>query len=271
MNRNHWLLASILWSISIGYGQAPAAPQASAPASPPGSLQKPAPNVVFQSDLLDVTFTYPASLVAQTLPSLKEQHDAIAQNERPNATPEARKTDACTDKALLALRADDPHHLPAFATNNGAKPGAPPATPPHAITARILISRIGVECMPESYRSQLDNVAAAMSAALSQDRDLHPIDQPIWYEINQARMHFAAADSGTANSAAGSAKTPPSRWVGSAAVVWNENLISIVIESNDLAFFNEMLHSKIALGKATAVPLFPAEIGGQGKPLEIKP
>ncbi len=32
----------------------------------------------FHSDLLDVTFTYPKSMTAEVLPSLKEQHDTIA-------------------------------------------------------------------------------------------------------------------------------------------------------------------------------------------------
>ena len=268
MKRNQLLIAYLFVSISAGYGQAPSPSQA--PAFPSGAVNAPKP-VAFHSDLLDVTFTYPASMVAQTLPSLKEQHDAMAAKHPADATAEERKMDACSDQALLALRAYDPNHLPAPATNDGARPGAAPGTARHAITGKVLISRIGVECMPASYRNQLDNVAAAMSAALAQDRDLHPIDQPIWYEINQTRVHFAAADSGSAKSTAGAAKTAQPRWVGSAAIVWNENLISIVIESNDLAFFNDMLHSKLALGTATAVPLFPAEIGGEGKPLEIKP
>jgi hypothetical protein len=135
-----------------------------------------------------------------------------------------------------------------------------------------VIARIGVDCMPAAYRDQLDNMATAMSTALAQDRDLHPIDQPIWYEINNTRVHFAAGESvPPANEAAApSGPSPQSRWVGSAAIVWNGNLVSIVIESNDISFFNEMLHSKIGLGKATPERLFPADIG-KGKPIEAKP
>jgi hypothetical protein len=248
------LIALLFWSVSIGYCQAPVPSQA--PASPvkPGIAIKAAPATVFHSDLLDLSFTYPASLVAQKLPSLMEQHDALGARLPADAKPEDRKTNECTDKALYALREDDPKNLQS------------------TIKGKILISRIGVDCMPAAYRDQLDNMATAMSTALAQDRDLRPIDQPIWYEINNTRVHFAAGESvPPANEAAApSAPSPKSRWVGSAAVVWNGNLISIVIESNDISFFNEMLHSKIGLGKAPPARLFPADIG-KGKPIEAKP
>jgi hypothetical protein len=52
--------------------------------------------------------------------------------------------------------------------------------------------------------------------------------------------------------------------------VWNDNLVSIVVESNDLSLFNEMLHSKISFGKTAAAPLFPADIG-KGRPIQPKP
>jgi hypothetical protein len=125
--------------------------------------------------------------------------------------------------------------------------------------------------MPDSYKAQLDNVATAMSAGLAQDHDLRPIDQPIWYEINNTRIHFAASESASPvnGTAADSDKKPEPRWLGSAAFAWNGNLVSIVIESNDISFFNEMLHSKIGLGKATPAPLFPADIG-KGKPIQPK-
>lgn len=255
-------IALLFLPVSIGSSQTPVASQAPASAAVPANATKPIPATVFHSDLLDLSFTYPGSLVAQKLPSLKEQHDALAARLPANAKPEDRKTDECSDKALVALRGDDARsHQP---TNSGA--------PPPAITGKIVISRIGVDCMPAAYRDQLDNMATTMSTALAQDRDLHPVDQPIWYEINNTRVHFAAGESvPPANEAAApSAPFPKSRWVGSAAIVWNGNLVSIVIESNDISFFNEMLHSKIGLGKATPERLFPADIG-KGKPIEAKP
>ncbi len=253
MTRSHLLIALLFGSVSIGYGQAPVPSQAPASPAKPGVAAKPAPVTVFHSDLLDLSFTYPASLVAQKLPGLKEQHDALDARMPADAKPEDHKTNECTDKSLFALRETDPKN------------------PQSIVTGKILISRIGVDCMPAAYRDQLDNMATAMSAALAQDRDLHPIDQPIWYEINNTRVHFAAGESvQPANqSATPAAPSPKSRWVGSAAVVWNGNLVSIVIESNDISFFNEILHSKIGLGKAPPAPLFPADIG-KGKPIQPK-
>ncbi|HEY1895133.1 MAG TPA: hypothetical protein VGG62_02625 [Terracidiphilus sp.] len=265
------LIALLFWPVSAAYSQTPAPSQAPVSPAVPGSAAKAAPSTLFHSDLLDLSFAYPASLVAQTLPSLDKQHAEIAAREPANATPESRKTDQCSDKSLLAVRKDDPSHLPAAVTSQGDTRGTV-ADPPHAVSAKIAVSRIGVDCMPESYKAQLDNVATAMSAGLAQDHDLRPIDQPIWYEIGQTRIHFAASESASPvnEAATGSDKKPEPRWVGSAAFVWNGNLVSIVIESNDISLFNEMLHSKIGLGKAAPAPLFPADIG-KGKPIQPKP
>jgi hypothetical protein len=240
MPRNPILFAFLLGQALLAHSQS--APPVAPTANP----------VTFHSDLLDLSFSYPASLIAQALPSLDKQHAEIAAREPANATPESRKTDQCSDKSLLAVRKDDPNH-------------------PQAVSAKILVSRIGVDCMPASYKAQLDNVATAMSTGLAQDHDLRPIDQPIWYEIGKTRIHFAASESAPPanDTTAGPTKTPEPRWLGSAAFVWNDNLVSIVVESNDISLFNEMLHSKIGFGKTAAAPLFPADIG-KGKPIQPK-
>lgn len=265
MLRNQLLLACMLSAAWAGYSQAP---PAAAPAAPPPLVTTPTlPPATFHSDLLDLSFSLPKSMVAQKLPSLKEQHDEIAGREPANARPEDRRMDECSDKALLAARADDPAKLQD--TVKGDMGRAAGNAPPHAVNAKITISRIGVECMPAAYQAQIDNVATAMSAALAQDRDLRPIDQPIWYEIGDARVHFAAGESASA-AAATADPNAKSRLVGSAAFVWEGNLVSIVIESNDLPFFNTLLHGRLTLGTNKPAPLFAAEIG-KGKPIEVKP
>jgi hypothetical protein len=268
MMRNYFLFACVFGAALLLHSQssptAASTPTSHLPSSP---AVKP---VTFHSDLLNLTFAYPPTLVAQTLPSLEQQHADIAAKQPADETPESRKTDGCTDKALLALRQDDPKRLKPTVTVKGDKQGAA-VSDAHAVTAKILISRTGVDCMPASYRDQLDNVATAMSSALAQDHDLQPIDQPIWYDLGTARIHFAASEtpSNPNQAPANSARKPEQRWVGSAAFVWAGNMISIVIESNDQPFFNEMLHSKVGLGTQTAAPLFPAEIG-HGTPIQPK-
>ncbi len=239
----------------VGRGQAPARTALST-----SSTSADVTPATFHSDLLDLSLIYPASLVAQRLPSLNKQHLAIAASHTRGEMAESRKSDQCTDKALMAVRQDDPNEGPPTITISKDKRGTV-LTLPNAVTAKIVISRMGVDCMPDAYRNQLDNMAMAMSTALSEDRDLHPIDQPIWYDAGRARVHFAAGESDD--------KSAEPRWVGSAAFVWAGNLVSIVIESNDLPFFNEMLHSRIALGKDKGTPLFPADIG-KGKPIRPK-
>jgi len=231
------------------------AAQSQTPGQPPAVLlPKLAHPETFHSDLLDVTFTYPKSMTAEVLPSLKEQHDTIAAQLK-NAGRPVDPTTACSDKALLAERKDDPANLPASASQ--------------PVTGKIVMSRIGVSCMPADYQSQIDKVAASTSAALAQDKDLLPIDQPIWYMIGNTRVYFAAGGTATPDKHAAAASDPAakSRWVGSAAFVWNGNLVSIVIESNNLAFFNELLHGSLSLGKSAPAPLFPVAIGG-GKPIK---
>jgi hypothetical protein len=267
MLRNQILLTCVLSVAVAGHGQA--APESAPVAKLPSSSPLPPP-VTFHSDLLDLSFAYPNSMVAEMLPSLKEQHDAIAAREPADIKPESRKMDECSDRALVAARADDLAKAGNTVTKKGDKGGA--SAPTHAVNAKITISRIGVECMPAAYQSQVDDVATSMSAALARDRDLRPIDQPIWYEISGARIHFAAGESAAAENPSAAASDPNAkpRWVGSAAFVWHGNLVSIVIESNDLAFFNAMLHGKVTLGANKTAPLFAAEIG-KGKPIEIKP
>ena len=265
MTRNLLLIAFLSWSVFMGCCQTPAPSKAPASPSVPDNASETAKTTVFHSDLLDLSLTYPSSLVAQALPSLKEQHDALAAQQAGGAKP--GESNECADKALLALRQDDPNHLPPVAPDPGGQNGTGTR---HAIAGKILISRMGVDCMPAAYRDQLDNVAASMAAALAQGRDLRPVDQPIWYEIGKTRVNFAAAEGATNEAGANSEPKPDSRWVGSGAFVWNGNLISIVVESNDISFFNEMLHSKLAVGKDPGARLFPAEIG-KGKQIEPKP
>ncbi len=249
------VLVTCVYCISIAsHGQDSGGQATPAVAVPAG---KPVPTVSFHSDQLDLSLAYPDSLKAQTLPSLKEQHAAIAEA-RKSAPGGDTKSNECADSALLASRNDSP----AMTTKDGAA---------HAITANIRISRMGVDCMPDGYKQQLDNMATAMSVALSQDRDLHPVDQPIWYLIGTTKIHFAAGENAPPTSGAGGQAAPVNvgRWVGSAVFLWGGNLVSIVMESNDLHFFNEMLHSKLTLGKQPASALFPAEIG-RGKPIQPK-
>lgn len=249
MQRTRFLYACMFGAALALHGQEPVTVEPSAV-----PLPKLAQPEVFHSDLLDVTFTYPKSMKAQTLPGLKEQHDAMAAQLKNAGRPEDPTT-ACSDKALLAERKDEGGKL---AAGTG-----------HAVTAKIVMSRMGVSCMPASYQSQIDQVAASMSAALAQDKDLVPIDRPIWYNVGATRIYFAAGETARPNQQAmpGSDGATNARWVGSAAFVWGGNLISVVVESNDLGYFNELLHAKLSLGKAAGAALFPAAIGG-GKPIQ---
>jgi hypothetical protein len=275
MVKDGFLLAVGLCSSVLGYGQVPPVSQTSAATSAPQQAAKATAHVNFHSDLLDLSFTYPESLVAEKLPSLDEQHAALARRYGPDEEPEYRKQDQCTDRALIARRKDQPSTPGGSVTVEGTIYGDKRGIvldAHHAVTAKILISRVGVECMPAEAQRQLDDVAAVMAEGLTKEEGLKPIDQPIWYEVGKTRIHFAAAQNApeVEKPVAKSGDERERRWVASMAFVWRGNLVSVFVESNDLPFLNEVLHGQITLGKEPAAPLFPAGIGG-GKPLQPKP
>ena len=88
--------------------------------------------------------------------------------------------------------------------------------------------------------------------------------------MGKTRIHMAAAENDLPPAQAAAEKDAPDhQWLASFGFVWEKNLISIVLISNDLPFLNEMLHGDLALGKQAAAPLFSAGIG-QGKPIQLK-
>lgn len=226
---------------------------------------------MFHSDLLHMSLTYPGSLVAEKVASLDEQHAAIASTQPSNEKPEYKKADQCTDKVLSAHRSDDPQKAQATIAIYGDNRGTAVHLDP-VVDASITIARVGLECVPTEYRSQADAMAGVMAEGFIQESGLKEIDQPIWYDIGKERIHFAAAESTSdAQASGGTATAPrPREWVASIAFAWENNLITIQIESNDLPFLNEVLHSSIAFGSQPAASLFPAEVG-EGKPLQPKP
>ncbi len=243
----------------------------SAPPSTPPQPPKEAAPVTFHSDLLDLSFTYPGSLIATKLPSLDEQHAETARNQPADEKPEYKKSDQCTDAALRAERKADPDQAVGTIAIYGNKRGTVIHLDP-PITAKIVISRVGIECMPAKYKDHMEDVASVMASASIQEKGFKPIDQPIWYELGKTRIHFAAAQSDPEEkqSDAKSGGKPGRSWIASVAFISNGNIVSIYFESNDPPFLNEMLHGKLTLGKQMPSPLFPAEIG-LGAPAKLLP
>lgn len=251
----------------FAHSQTPASQQAASE-----QLRRPAiASAIFHSDLLHLSLTYPGSLVAEKVASPDEQHAAIASKQAPDEKPDYKKADQCTDKVLSAHRSDDPEKDRATIEIYGDSRGTAIHFEP-VVDASIMIARVGLECVPAEYRGQADAMAAVMAEGFVQRSGLKEIDQPIWYEIGKERIHFVAAESTPdAKESDGTASaSKPRMWVASIAFAWEDNLITIQIESNDLPFFNEMLHSSIAFGNEPAAPLFSADIGN-GKPIQPKP
>src|ERR1700744_978216 len=155
--------------------------QTPAPPTSPANAAEATSPVTFHSDLLDFSFTYPGSLVAEKLPSLDEQHAETARKQPPDEKPEYRKADQCTDVALRARRSDDPKHATGTIAFYGGD-RKPDFKINPVVNATLLISRIGVECLPAEYQPHLDDIASQMAQSDVDEKDLKTIDQPIWYE-----------------------------------------------------------------------------------------
>ena len=221
--------------------------------------------------MLDLTFTYPASMEAGRLPSLEEQHAATARNQAADESEDYKRADQCTDTALHARRQDEPAtpggDFRVHGTDYGDQGGAV-LEAEHAVTARIVIARLGVECIPAQYRNDPEDVAASIAMAYVQGPGLQQTDPPIWYEIGKTRIHFAASDSRSTPDGPDTktGENAEHRWVAGVAFVFNANVVSIVFESNDLPFLNEMLQGEITIGNQPAAPLFPSYIGAEIAP-----
>lgn len=255
------ILAILLgWSL-IGQGQAPAATPKAEPSTGAAMPAKAVP-VRFHSDLLDLSFTYPGSMTAKALPSLEEQHaQTIAKY--PNETAEEKRTDECSDVALRAAREDDPNKATGTVAFYGDKRGAEFHIDP-VVKAKLVISRIGIKCMPEKYRDNPDGVAIGLAQTSAEGKDLKAIDQPGYFDFGKLHIHFEAAET------AAPAKPEDKQWIVSTAFISNGSVVSIYFESNDLAFLNEMISGEITIGKEHGARFFPADIGN-GTPITYKP
>jgi hypothetical protein len=266
------IFAWIFCFACAGYCQAPNRNAAPAP-QPTPAIHEEKP-VAFHSDLLDLSFAYPASLTAKPLPTPDEQHAATAKTQPADEKDEYRKADQCTDAVLAASRDDDPKKGKVSIAIYGDQRGTVLSVD-RSVKASILMSRMGIECMTAELQGRADEMAGVMAESTieqaKQDRNLHSIDRPIWYESGKARIHFAAAESSPTSDALSSSKAKlESQFVAALAFVWKKNLVSIVLESNDLPFMNEMLHGVISLGTQAPAPLFPADLGS-GTPIHPKP
>jgi len=218
--------------------------------------------VKFHSDLLDLTFSYPGSMTAKVLASLEDQHaQTIAKY--PNETAEEKRTDECSDVALRAAREDDPNKATGTVAFYGDKRGAEFHINP-VVKAKLVISRIGIECLPQKYRDNPDGVAIGLAQTSAEGKDMKAIDQPGYFDFGKMHIHFEASET------AAPAKPEDKRWIVSTAFISKGSVVSMYFESNDLTFLNEMISGEITIGKEHGARFFPADIGN-GTPVTYKP
>jgi hypothetical protein len=240
--------------------------QTNAPASPISNQQAAAPaptaRTTFHSVMLDFTLAYPSSMTAEKLPSPDEQH-AQTLAKYPNESEESKKSDACTDVVLKATRQDSPKTTGTIAFYNDARGMQVHIDP--TVTAKIIVSRIGISCLSDQYRNNPDDVAIGLAQQITSDKDLKVIDQPGWYDFGKVHIHFAAAQNTKL-----AEKPEDQRWILSTAFISNGNVVSVYFESNSLDFLNEMIRGEAIIGNEQQPRFCPADIGN-GPPVVYKP
>ena len=228
---------SIAFAVFLGLGALtlPASAQSTAPRSP---ASNDAP-VIFHSELLDLSFAYPNSLAPIQLSSPAEQHAEAARNSAPSANPLLAKINQCTDSALVALRTDNPDH--------------PTGASGPVLAAFLHISRVGVDCIPEVLRSDLDGLVSAFALSRAKGKNLESVGDPITYRLGTTVVHLdLAQDIATAGH-------PPSHYVASAAFLSNGSLVFMNFDCTDIPFLKRMLSGTITLGKQPPSRFFPPE------------
>jgi len=86
------------------------------------------------------------------------------------------------------------------------------------------------------------------------------IDKPVWYEVQKQKVHIAIAQ-GRPIAKASKEKADEPILMAVLDVNFDGHILCWMITSNDMSFFNSLLHGKVDFGTGTSQSLFPLELG----------
>ncbi len=203
---------------------------------------------------LHLTFSYPQELLPEDAHAIAERGHVAMYGTQPETDPEHVRSEAC-DKVLLMVGKDgDPKKAEITIPGGGKAPSIEPDP-----TASILLVEIDNSCVPPKILKKPDNALAGLALQVTQIPGMTSIDQPIWYEIQGHKIHFAAAQ-GQPLSKDGKQLSPYRQIIAGFAVELNGHILVWMLQSDDVDFFNRLLDSKVDFGSGAPQALFPEHL-----------
>jgi len=203
---------------------------------------------------LHLTFSYPQELQPEDAHAIAERGHIAMYGTQPETDPEHVESEACDKVLLMVGKEGDPKRAEITIPGGGKAPSVEPDP-----TASILLIEIDNSCIPPKILKKPDNALAGLALQTTQIPGMTQIDQPVWYEIQGHKIHFAAAQ-GRPLSEDGKQLSPDRQIVAGFAIELNGHILFWMLQSDNIDFFNRLLDSKVDFGSGTPQALFPAHL-----------
>lgn len=248
---NPGLLAMLLAPV-VAMAQTAATPPAATPHSATsGQAQAAASPLsvrVYTNAQLHLTFAYLAELVPRDAKLAVPAERRVIYGEDTTPDSDYAKLPGCST-TLLSVGTESP------------AAGAHPATA--TAVASVTVFDVDVGCLPpKAFRNKkaMDEVLMRLVVQGTTFLGMMPIEQPLFYSIQDHRVRFAAAQ-GTPASTNG-LQTAGDQLIAVAATALNGHVVCWIIEADDLPLFNRLLASPVDFGGGAPRPLFPTQFSG---------
>lgn len=223
---------------------------------------------VYRNDTLQLMYQFPASLHQESVGSFEE---AIARGHqahyaaKPPAEDEQAGTGHCMH-VLLYAKTPDQSSSSSAGTRKGPSPAqhgrkaVADATPMGMVT----VGEFDPSCVP--LGSEPSDMPVSLASIPGQVPGFQPIDPQMWYELDEYKMHFLAAQ----GRFEGDGQNARPMMIAAAATEVHGHMLFWVFMANSAPMLNQLLNSPVQFDRHNAEPLFPLTIG-DGPPVKPIP
>jgi hypothetical protein len=233
--------------------------QQAATTSPPVGTTNVVPsgsNGTYINSELHLTFSYPPELQPEDAQAIAERGHIAMYGTQPEADPEHAESEACDKVLLMVGKESDPKKEEVTVSAGKTKPSIQMKPDPGG---SIALFEIDSSCVPPKSLKKIDNVLAGLALVITRVPGMKPIDKPVWYDIQDHKVHFAAADGYPLSKGNKTLSSDPQIIAGFAVEV-NSHILLWMLQSNDIDFFNHLLDSKVDFGSGVPQVLFPTHL-----------
>lgn len=232
--------------------------QVATPASPSAGAQAAAApgNAIttYNDPELHLAFSYTKELLPQDARAVAERGHIAFYGNQPETDPDHLKSEACSKILLSVSKVSDPKT--SLIGLRGDRKTIYVKPDPGGSISLFDIDRT---CIPPNDLKKMDNTLAVIALQVTKIPGMAAIDQPVWYDIQGHRIHFAAAY-GQPVSKDKKTLSPDPQVVAGLAVEVNNHILFWMLEANDIDFFNRLLDSKVDFGSGVPQALFPKHL-----------